>query len=306
MTGAPHPTVCRICESACGLVAEVADGRVVALRPDPDDPVSRGYACRKGTTFHERVAHHPDRLVAARVDGRSVPRDAAIAEAGRRLAAARRRSGPTSIGVYSGNAVGHSFGAVLAVEALRGAFGTRRHYSCLTLDNSEVFVVADRVFGNPLATFVADYAGADLVVLFGTDPLGSQASAAQSHPRATADLRDVARRGQLVVVDPRRSVTAAQASVHLQPRVGADLFALAWLVGGATSDPALRAACAPYDLDRVARVTGVTGARWVALRDALHAAERPLVWTGLGVLLGPHGTLGWWLTVALQHALGGL
>ena len=41
-------TFCRICEPLCGMVATVDDGRVVKLRPDPDHPLSRGYACPKG------------------------------------------------------------------------------------------------------------------------------------------------------------------------------------------------------------------------------------------------------------------
>ena len=41
-------TFCRICEPHCGMVATVEDGRVTRLRPDPDHPLSRGYACPKG------------------------------------------------------------------------------------------------------------------------------------------------------------------------------------------------------------------------------------------------------------------
>src|SRR5690349_2531812 len=41
-------TYCRVCEPACGLVATVRDGELVALEPDRDHPVSRGFACRKG------------------------------------------------------------------------------------------------------------------------------------------------------------------------------------------------------------------------------------------------------------------
>lgn len=298
-----RPTTCRVCESACGLRATVEDGRVVALKPDPAHPISRGYACRKGTTFHARVQQHPDRLLRPRLrDGagwRDVSWDEALARVGEGLRGLPR----ASVGLYSGNAAGHELGAVLGVAALQRGLGTDRHYSCLTLDNAPMFVVAERVFGHPLATFVADYAGADLVVLVGTDPLSSQASQAQAHPRATADLRARARAGQLVVVDPRRSDTAA-AGLHLAPRVGTDLFWLAWLA--AELCPELRAATAPFPLSRAARVTGLPEGALLALRDRLRAASRPLVWSGLGVLLGPHPTLGWWLTVAIQAALGGL
>src|SRR3954453_4354086 len=53
-------TFCRICEAHCGMVATVDDGRVTQLRPDPDHPLSRGYACPKGIAMTE-VQNDPDR-----------------------------------------------------------------------------------------------------------------------------------------------------------------------------------------------------------------------------------------------------
>ena len=41
-------TFCRVCEPACGLVAEVAGGEIQKLRPDRDHPVTKGFACHKG------------------------------------------------------------------------------------------------------------------------------------------------------------------------------------------------------------------------------------------------------------------
>ncbi|MEZ4316906.1 MAG: molybdopterin-dependent oxidoreductase [Myxococcota bacterium] len=306
------PTTCRICESACGLLADVEDGRVVGLRPDPDHPVSRGFACKKGTTFHERLAR-PDRITRPRLNGRPVDWDTALRHVGDELDRLVDRYGPGSVGLYSGNALGHSFSGVLGLEAFQRAFAGCKHYSCLTLDNSEMFAVAEWVFGHPLTTFVADYVRADALVLFGTDPLSSQPSQAQSHPHGPRDLR--ANRGALVVVDPRRSATAAAARVHLQPRVSTDVFVLAWLVRralerGSTRHPSehdgLLRAVAGFTLARVSRVSGLTEAALQDLDEHLASAQHPLVWSGLGVLLGPHGTLGWWLTVCLQALTGGI
>jgi anaerobic selenocysteine-containing dehydrogenase len=66
-------TFCRLCEAACGLVATLDSmGQPVLLRPDQQHPVSRGFACAKGTRFRE-VADHPERLrfpMLRRADGR--------------------------------------------------------------------------------------------------------------------------------------------------------------------------------------------------------------------------------------------
>ena len=48
-------TFCRICEAHCGMVATVEDDRITKLRPDPDHPLSRGYACPKGIAMLETL-----------------------------------------------------------------------------------------------------------------------------------------------------------------------------------------------------------------------------------------------------------
>ena len=55
------PTFCRICEPLCGMIATVEDGRLTALRPDKDHPLSAGFACQKGIAFTE-VVNDPDRV----------------------------------------------------------------------------------------------------------------------------------------------------------------------------------------------------------------------------------------------------
>ena len=88
-------TFCRICEPLCPLVAEV-DGRgtVLALHPDREHPVSGGFACHKGTSYH-RVHHDPNRLdhPLRRVNPKSEPRgrfervswEEALADIGERI-----------------------------------------------------------------------------------------------------------------------------------------------------------------------------------------------------------------------------
>jgi anaerobic selenocysteine-containing dehydrogenase len=136
------------------------------------------------------------------------------------------------------------------------------------------------------------------------------------------EILQVAREGQLVVIDPRPSVTSRRASLHLKPRPGTDVALLAYLVSEvlrsaperAASDPLLvpqdveivRRAVAPWTRERAASVTGLDAADLHRFRTLLLNAERPLVWSGLGILLGPDGTVGYWLTLVLQAVLGRL
>ncbi len=49
------------CPDACGLLVEVADGRVLKVSGDPDHPVTRGLLCPKMQNY-ERTVHSPRRL----------------------------------------------------------------------------------------------------------------------------------------------------------------------------------------------------------------------------------------------------
>lgn len=320
-------TVCRVCESGCGLLATVEHDRVIELRPDRGHPVSKGYACAKGLRFHQ-LHHSENRLKTPifRDSGADAFQAIGWGEArghlAEQLGAVIARHGTQSVGVFSGNAVVNSLGAVLGVSALVDGLKTPRHYSSLTLDNSEMFVVLEECLGSALLTFTADYANSDCVALFGTDVLSSQPSQAQSHPNGVRELLGVAARDQLVVVDPRRSMTARKASLHLQSRPSSDVALLSWLIREALAfnserqerEPLLdmadvaemAQAVASFDVERVVRVTGLSESELEAFRDRLLAAERPLVWGGLGLLLSPHGTVAWWLTLVLQAILGGL
>ena len=135
---------CRICESACGLVAEVVDGRVSKLRPDPTHPVSEGYACPKGVRFTEQL-DRADRLRVPTLGGLPSDWPNALRTIGAQLRGIRAKHGPDHVALYLGNAAGHSLGALLGASVLQRALGTRRSYSCLTLDNAGQFVVLDQV-----------------------------------------------------------------------------------------------------------------------------------------------------------------
>src|SRR5512134_3715261 len=41
-------TPCRLCGVGCGLLVNIDTGRAVAVKGDPDSPVSKGSACVKG------------------------------------------------------------------------------------------------------------------------------------------------------------------------------------------------------------------------------------------------------------------
>src|SRR3546814_15935233 len=55
-------TYCRNCQSACGMEADVEDGRIIAIRGDRDHPISAGYSCIKGQ-YSKAFHGGADRLI---------------------------------------------------------------------------------------------------------------------------------------------------------------------------------------------------------------------------------------------------
>ncbi len=87
-------SICYYCAVGCGIVASVADGRVVAIQGDPEHPINRGALCSKAQAYIQ-VLEHPHRLtrVLYRAPGarewEARPLDWAMAEIARRVKATR-------------------------------------------------------------------------------------------------------------------------------------------------------------------------------------------------------------------------
>src|ERR1700755_109934 len=50
------------CPDTCGMITEVRHGEAVAVRGDPDNPVTNGWLCAKVRPYLDHV-YHPDRLL---------------------------------------------------------------------------------------------------------------------------------------------------------------------------------------------------------------------------------------------------
>ena len=102
-------SVCALdCPDCCSLLVTVEDGRGVALRGNPEHPVTRGFLCGKVARYLERE-YSPDRLLyphrraGAKGEGRfaRVSWDEALDEIAAWLKAASAAFGPESILPYS-------------------------------------------------------------------------------------------------------------------------------------------------------------------------------------------------------------
>ncbi len=235
MSSTVHHTFCRVCEPACGLLAEVDDGRLVSVRPDRDHPISKGFACSKGIATLD-VHHDPDRLdhpIRRRPDGSwaEASWDTAMADIAGRLRSIVDRHGSNSLAAYIGNPLGFNAVGADGLHGLMHGLGIRKLFSAGTQDCANKFVAAEAVYGTRTVHPLPDIARTDLLLVIGSNPRASKGSFI-AISNMMQEMREVRLRGgRVVFVDPRRVETLERGigdTVLIRPDT--DLYFLASLV----------------------------------------------------------------------------
>ncbi|MEU9838149.1 molybdopterin-dependent oxidoreductase [Actinomadura sp. NPDC048032] len=313
---------CPLCEALCGLALTLDEaGTVTRVRGDEKDPFSKGYICPKGATLGS-LDGDPDRLAEPLVAGEGAGWDEAFETVARRLAEVVARHGRDAVAVYLGNPTAHSIAGPLYGSAIVNALGTRNLFTASTADQMPKHVACGHMFGDPLAIPVPDLDRTGHLLMLGANPLESNGSLA-SAPDFPGRLKAIrARGGKIVVVDPRRTRTAALADEHLFIRPGTDAFFLMALVhtlfaeelaasaghlaGRVNGLDDLRALAVDFAPEDVADVTGVGAATIRRTARELAAAERAAVYGRIGTCTQAYGTLNSWLVDVLNVLTGNL
>lgn len=229
--------------------------------------------------------------------------------------------GAQSAGVVLGNPNVHTMAGALYPPLLLKTLGTRNLFTASTLDQMPKHVSSGFLFGDPLAIPVPDLDRTDFLLLLGANPVESNGSlcTAPDFPGRLKALR--ARGGTLVVVDPRRTRTAALADRHLAPRPGSDALLLAALAHtllaeklaapGTLEEHAeglgeLGAALGSFTPEAVAPACDLTADEIRSLARELAAAPTAAVYGRIGSCTVEHGTLASWLVDVLNILTGNL
>lgn len=302
-------TFCRICEPLCGMIATVEDGRLTALRPDKEHPLSAGFACPKGIAFTD-VVNDEDRVTTPLRRGpdgfEPVDWDSALDDIAARLAAIHRRHGSGAIGWYFGNPAAFSYQHLFAIFPFVKGLGRRAHmFSTSSQDTSNRLLASQLLYGAPLSVPIPDLPRTDLLIMMGSNPVVSHGSFLTT-PRIKDRMADIVKRGgRVVIVDPRRTETAA--AFQWQPiapdgdaylllsmlqvlfaenlvdehKVAAQADGLGWL----------RAQCAAFTPEVTAVRTGIEPDTVRQLARELAGTERAAVYGRFGTCVGRHPTL---------------
>jgi len=216
-----HKTACVLCAQNCGLEALVEAGRMIKVRPDKENPRSRGYACRKGLNvlYHQ---YPKDRLTEPlkRVGGRFEPIswDQAIDEIAEKMQDLVEQYGPRCLAYMGASSQGGHFEGAFGLSILR-ALGSQNFYSSAGQEFSGSWWVFGRMLGKQYNVAIPDEHQAEMLVGWGWNGMESH-----QMPRAPKVLTKFSKAPDriLVVIDPRESETAAVANMHLPIRPGTD------------------------------------------------------------------------------------
>ncbi|MGY2003049.1 molybdopterin oxidoreductase family protein [Blastococcus sp. SYSU DS1024] len=316
-------THCPYCSLQCGMAVTAGD-RPATLVP-LDFPTNRGGLCSKGWSSTE-LLDHPERLTRPLV--RAVPGDRTSPlvettwdEALDRVVAAIERTqaehGRDAVGCFGGgsltNEQAYQFGKFARIALRTSAIDYNGRF-CM----SSAAGAANRAFGldRGLPFPLSDIAEADVVVLVGSNPADTMPPAMQWFDAGRE------RGAQHVVVDPRRTATARNAALHLQPLPGTDLalangllhIAIAeglvdeeYVAARTTGFEEVRAGVGAYWPDRVERLTGVPVPDQRRTVFALARAEKAMILTARGAEQHRNGTdtAQAWINLALALGLPG-
>jgi assimilatory nitrate reductase catalytic subunit len=222
-------STCPYCGVGCGVVIETDGERITGVRGDPDHPANFGKLCTKGSTLH--LTASPAITAQARLlqplhraqrggPARPLGWDAALDLAAGTLHRIARDHGPDAIGLYvSGQLLTEDY--YVFNKLAKGLLGTNNIDTNSRLCMSSAVAGYKRTLGAdaPPACY-EDIEQADCLFIAGSNM-------AWAHPVLFRRLEEArARRPgtKLVVVDPRRTDTCAQADLHLAIQPGTDVL----------------------------------------------------------------------------------
>ncbi|MCL4394530.1 MAG: molybdopterin-dependent oxidoreductase, partial [Chloroflexi bacterium] len=220
-----YASTCRQCPAGCGIVTRIMNGRAKKIEGNGEHPLNQGKSCARGQAALQ-VLYDPDRLTSpARQSPRGTRQFAPISwNEGINSLFERVRAAGDHIAVWGNSTMsGHLYdlfsrltGALGAPSPITFDLYTAYHGYALLRETSR------RLFGRA-ALPSYDLGRADVVFSFGAD-LASTWLSAVRYGAEFGGLRsqELGKRGYLVQLEPKMSITGAKADRWLPIRPGAE------------------------------------------------------------------------------------
>lgn len=210
------------CPDTCSWVVTTENGRAVGLEGDPDHPYTRGRLCHKMNGFLTDVVYSPERVlyplkrVGAKGEARfeRVGWDEALDDVAKRLQAVTDEHGGEAVLPYNfAGTMGIVQGWSLDARFFARLGATRLEH---TICGATAATGLSATLGTDTGILQEDLLDSRFIVMWGGNPV-------VTNEHGWPFVQEARAKGaRLVVIDPHRSATAAEADWHLRPHPGTD------------------------------------------------------------------------------------
>ncbi|MDX3925728.1 MAG: molybdopterin-dependent oxidoreductase [Shinella sp.] len=229
-----HKTTCPYCGVGCGVIATRQEDGTLAVKGDPDHPANFGRLCSKGSALAETIGLE-GRVLSPEIGGRQAGWDEALDLVAQRFSETIARHGPGSVAFYvSGQMLTEDY--YVANKLMKGFIGSANIDTNSRLCMASSVAGHRRAFGSDTVPGTyEDFEEADLIVLAGSN-------LAWCHPvlfQRIAAARQKRPGLKVVLVDPRRTMTAEIADLHLAIKPDGDVALFNGLLAHLAKSPAI-------------------------------------------------------------------
>ncbi len=317
-----HYRACNVCEATCGLEIKYQDNKILSIKGDKKDPLSKGHICPKGVALQD-IYYDPDRLkqpVKKTQDGwQKISWNQAFDEVTNKIKSIQKQHGNDAVAIYSGNPTVHNMGAMLFMPMFSRLLRTKNRYSATSVDQLADQLAAYLLFGHQLLVPVPDLDRTDCLLIIGANPVVSNGSM-MTAPKVAQRLKDIRKRGGKVInVDPRFTETSKIADQHIYINPAADVYLLLAMlhvvfekqydnlrhVKEFTHDiQDIKNLVKPYTPASVAEITGIEAQTIEDLVDTFCQSKSACCYPRFGASTQKFGTLTQWLGNVLNIVTG--
>lgn len=315
-----HKTFCRFCHANCAMLVDIEDGKVKAVRGDPDDPEYGGYTCKKGRELPD--SHNSeDRLHYSLVrdekgDFQQTPMDQALTHISDEFRRIIDKYGPDSIALFMGSGGYQNSSAMMATMSLAQAIGTKHFFTSVTLDQPAKVFTTER-YGK-WEGGVNNFSEADVALFIGNNPIVSHYAPVGGVPPFSPSkrIRDRKKEGlKLIVADPRLAEVGQLADIYLPVKPGEDPALLAGMLNVIFAEELydrnfvsahvdgleeLKAAVSSFTPEVAAERAGVEVDQLIAAARMFANGSKGCAVTGTGPEMAGNGTLTEYLVTCLN------
>lgn len=309
-------SVCPYCGVGCQLTYQIGDNEIVAVQ-GREGPANESRLCVKGRFGFDYVKH-PHRLTKPLIRLDNAPRgkdvyvdpanplthfreatwEEALEKAGSNLTAIRDRDGGNALAGF-GSAKCSNEEAYLFQKLVRTGFGTNNVDHCTRLCHaSSVAALLECVGSGAVSAPFGAVKDSDVVIVIGANPTSN-------HPVAATYFKQFAKRGTLIMMDPRGTSMKRLAKHMLQFKPGTDVALLNAMLNVIVTeelyDPKyinehvegfenLKQHIAAYTPETMQAVCGIDAETIRTVARTYAKAKAAIIFWGMGVSQHTHGT----------------